>query len=168
MIMSGLHLAMLLCFAGLMAAAAVEDARHLVIPNPVVVGLCALWPLCAATAADASLLAGIEALAVAAIVFLAGAAVFARGLVGGGDVKLIAAASLWAGASGTTALLLLTGLFGGVLALACLTPLGAWIGGRRDGGSAALAAGMARGMPVPYGMAIAAAALVVTFGPQFG
>ena len=32
-------------FAGLMTTAAVVDFRRLVIPNAVVLGLCALWPL---------------------------------------------------------------------------------------------------------------------------
>ncbi|MGH7044809.1 MAG: prepilin peptidase [Stellaceae bacterium] len=168
MIAPGLHFATLIGFAGLMVAAAVEDARRLVIPNAVVLALCALWLLRTATGSDASLPSVAAAVAVAASVFLAGAAVFAGGLIGGGDVKLISAACLWAGASRTAALLLLTGLLGGVLALVCLTPLGTRFGSwRREPNAATMAAGVTRGTPVPYGMAIATAALIVTLGPQF-
>ncbi len=167
---TGLQLAALFGFAGLMAAAAVEDVRRLVIPNPLVVALCALWPLRLATAGDASLTTGLEAMAGAAAVFLAGAMIFARGLIGGGDVKLFSAAALWTGAGRLASLLVVTGLLGGVLAILCLTPLGARVGARRRAAPdpAETIAGVGSGTPIPYGVAIAAAALIVTIGPYLG
>lgn len=166
----GLHPIALFSFAGLMAAAAIEDVRRLVIPNPLVLALCALWPLRVATGAEASLAAGLAAVACAAAVLFAGAVVFARGLIGGGDVKLLSAAALWAGADRVALLLVLTALIGGVVALACLTPLGARVGAWRRGAPnpAEAIAGTGGGRPVPYGVAIAAAALLVTLGPQLG
>ncbi|HEY3910101.1 MAG TPA: prepilin peptidase [Stellaceae bacterium] len=165
----GLHLIALLGFALLMAAAAIEDARRLVIPNPLVLALCALWPLGFATGAEASLAAGAVAVTGAAAMFLAGALVFARGLIGGGDVKLLSASVLWAGAERALPLLVLTGLIGGVLAIACLTPLGARVGAwrRRVPDPGAAVAGTWSGAPVPYGVAIAVAALIVTLEPYF-
>jgi len=165
---AGLHLIPLSGFAVLMAAAAVEDFRRLVIPNPLILALCVLWPLHLATAADATLTAGLTAVGCAAAVFLAGSLMFARGLIGGGDVKLLSAAALWAGIDGVAPLFAVTGLIGGVLALVLLTPLGARIGARRrsaaaDAGAGARAANRA---PVPYGVAIAAAALIVTIPPH--
>ncbi len=166
----GLHLIALFGFVGLMAAAAVEDVRRLVVPNPLVLALCALWPLSFATGAEASLAAGLIAVACAAAIFLAGAVVFARGLIGGGDVKLLSVAALWAGPDRVVLLLLLTALIGGVLAVACLTPLGAWVGAWRGSApnSGEAVAGTGSGAPVPYGVAIAAAALLVTLAPQLG
>jgi prepilin peptidase CpaA len=81
-------------FTGLMAAAAVEDIRRLVIPNAVVAGLCVLWPLHLATAPSFTIVGSLCAAGCAAAVFLVGALLFSRGLIGGGDVKLLAAATL--------------------------------------------------------------------------
>jgi prepilin peptidase CpaA len=165
-----LHLVSLAGFAGLMAMAAFEDFRRLIIPNVVPVGLCLLWPLHLATAPGMGLAAGPAAAGCAAAVFLVGAVLFSRGLIGGGDVKLLAAATLWAGPAGTPTLLVLTGVFGGLVCLFVLTPLGqiataasGQIGLAREGG----AANGKRRAVVPYGMAIAAAALVVTIPPNF-
>ena len=78
----------------MMAAAAVEDIRRLVIPNAVVAGLCVLWPLHLAATASFTIAGGLGAAGCAAAVFLVGALLFSRGLIGGGDVKLLAAATL--------------------------------------------------------------------------
>jgi prepilin peptidase CpaA len=163
-----LHLAALSGFAGLMLTAAIEDLRRLVIPNLVVLALLALWPLRCATGPEASLAAGLAAMLGATAVFFAGAMAFARGLIGGGDVKLFAVATLWAGADGTAPLLALTAVLGGVLACACLSPLGALVGARwRRGRSPEQAPGSGMGTAVPYGAAIATASLIVTIGPYF-
>src|SRR4051794_41205399 len=105
-----------------MAVAAFEDFRRLTIPNLLPVLLCAAWPLYVAAAPT---LGGVlSAVGVALAVFLAGAVLFARGWLGGGDVKLLSAATLWAGASQTLGLLLVTGVLGGVLALIVWSPFG--------------------------------------------
>ena len=164
-----LHLVPLAGFAGLMATAAFEDLRRLVIPNGLILGLCILWPLHLATAPPPTLAAGGGAALCAAAVFVAGAVLFSRGLIGGGDVKLLAAASLWAGPAATPPLLVLTGLFGGLLSLVLLTPMGTLIAAARPTllDPAGAAAPGADRVCVPYGVAIAAAALVVTIPPNF-
>lgn len=89
----------------------------------------AFWP-------DAALQIG-----VAALVFLAFAGAFAIGAMGGGDVKLIGALSLWLPWQGVLALLVIMSLAGGALTLAML------IRKRIARSDAAL--------EIPYGVAIA-------------
>jgi prepilin peptidase CpaA len=163
------HLVPLAGFAGLMATAAFEDFRRLVIPNGLILGLCVLWPLHVATAPMQTLAAAGFAALWATSVFIAGALLFSRGLIGGGDVKLLAAATLWAGPAATLSLLVLTGLLGGLLCLLLLTPAGALIAAvrpilRDPSGDPARDANQ---VFVPYGVAIAAASLIVTIPPNF-
>src|SRR5579864_8597781 len=156
-------------FGVVMAAAAVEDFRRLIIPNMLVIMLVGLWPVYFAAVAP-SLYGALAAIGCAVAVFIGGAILFSRGYLGGGDVKLLSAATLWAGPGGTPELLLLTGVLGGALALFLLLP---------PGGQLAIAARQllgqppappARGlsMPIPYGVAIAGAALLVTLPHHFG
>jgi prepilin peptidase CpaA len=157
-------------FAGLMIAAAIIDFRRLVIPNPIIGGLCVLWLLDLETTARATPAATFAAIACAAGVLLVGTVLFSRGMIGGGDVKLLAVAALWAGADAFPPLLLLTALIGGLLALAFVTPLGMRIAASRhaDWAPAGDHAPGTRRAPVPYGVAIAGAALVVTLAPHLG
>jgi prepilin peptidase CpaA len=147
-------------FTGLMAAAAVEDFRRLVIPNTIVAGLCVLWPLHLAATPSFTLAGSLGAGGCAVAVFLVGALLFSRGLIGGGDVKLLAVATLWAGPASTPALLIATAVIGGLLALfvLCSARLHVAISWAR---SAA-----ANSLPVPYGAAIAAAGVIVTLPPN--
>lgn len=164
------HLLVLGGFAALMAAAAFEDFRRLVIPNRLVLGLCALWLLRPAVMPASQWLAALETAGAAVAIFVAGALLFSRGLVGGGDVKLLSAAALWAGAVEVPALLLVTALFGGLLSLVCLTPAGARLAAARTAlrNPADRNAATTRPIAVPYGVAIAAAALFVTIPPRLG
>jgi prepilin peptidase CpaA len=155
------HLVPLAGFAGIMAAAAVEDLRRLVIPNALVLGLGVLWPLHLATGPAISLAGSAGAALCAAAVFGGGALLFSRGLMGGGDVKLLTAATLWAGPGLTPALLIVTAILGGLLTLVLLSPLAL-----RAVFAPTAAAGAAKQMPVPYGVAIAGAALIVTIPPN--
>ena len=163
------HLVPLAGFAGLMATAAFEDCRRLIIPNGLILGLCILWPAHVATAPALTLAtAGLAALCAVAV-FTAGALLFSRGLIGGGDVKLLSAATLWAGPGATLSLLFLTGLLGGVLCLLLLSPVGALIAAARptSGDPSGDPARGPKRVLVPYGVAIAAAALIVTVPPNF-
>ena len=164
-----LHLIPLAGFTGLMATSAIEDLRRLIIPNVMIVGLCVLWPLYVATAPMLTLAAAGFAALCAAAVFLAGALLFARGLIGGGDVKLLAAATLWAGPAATLPLLVLTGLLGGLLCLFLVTPLGALLAALRPTlrDPSSDPARRADRILVPYGVAISAASLIVTIPPNF-
>jgi prepilin peptidase CpaA len=164
-----LHLIPLAGFAGLMATSAIEDFRRLIIPNGLVLGLCVLWLLHVATAPMLSLSAAGFAALCAAAVFIVGALLFSRGLLGGGDVKLLAVATLWAGPAATLPLLVLTGLLGGLLCLLILTPVGALVAAARSTfrDPPRVAESSANPVVVPYGVAIAAAALIVTIPPNF-
>ncbi len=161
------HLA-LTVFTVVMVAAAFEDFRRLVIPNLLPILLCLLWPVY--FAGEPSLSGALAAVGCALAVFVVGAILFARGYLGGGDVKLLSAATLWAGPAGTPALLMLTGVFGGALALFLLLPFGNQIAAaaRFMLGQPALPPKRGLAIPVPYGIAIAGAALVVVLSPHFG
>jgi len=156
-------------FAVVMAAAAFEDFRRLVIPNLLPILLCAVWPLYL-VATGPSMADALEAIGCALAVFLVGAVLFARGWLGGGDVKLLAAATLWTGPGGTLQLLLLTAVLGGGLALFFLMPLGnqAATAARVLLGRPLESAKSGLAMPVPYGVAIAGAALIVILSPHLG
>jgi prepilin peptidase CpaA len=158
----------LAAFVAVMAAAAFEDFRRLVIPNLLPIALCVLWPVYFAAAP--SLYGAFAAIGCALAVFVVGAVLFARGILGGGDVKLLSAATLWAGPAETPTLLMLTGLLGGALALFLLLPLGGQIAaaGRSLLGQPLDRPERGLAMPVPYGIAIAAAALIVTLPHHFG
>ncbi len=83
----------------------------------------------------------------------AGMVLFIPGLMGGGDIKLMAACALWMGPTVTVAALVLTALVGGVLSLIllgcrALPASGAW-------------PVLRKGAPVPYGLAIALGGIMV-------
>ncbi len=155
-------------FTGVMTAAAFEDFRRLVIPNLLPIALCVLWPVYFAAAP--TLYGGLAAIGCAAAVFFAGAILFARGWLGGGDVKLLSAATLWVGPAGTPSLLILTSVLGGALALFLLLPVGGQMAAaaRTMLGQPAIPTECGLAMPVPYGVAIAAAALILILSPYFG
>ena len=160
---------LLTVFAVLMAAAAFEDFRRLTIPNLVPAALCLLWPA-HVVAGHPTLYGALGALGCALAVFAVGAVLFARGWLGGGDVKLLAAATLWAGPAATPALLVYTGVLGGVMALCLLMPFAAELAATARLMLGRVAAGPENGpaVPVPYGIAIAGAALIVVLSPLFG
>jgi len=155
-------------FAVVMAAAAFEDFRRLVIPNQLTILLSVLWPIYFAF--SPSLYGALGAIGCAVAVFLVGAVLFARGWLGGGDVKLLAAATLWAGPADTPALLMLTAVLGGGLALFLLMPFGSQmsLAARAMLGQPAIPAESGLAAPVPYGVAIAGAALIVVLSPHIG
>jgi prepilin peptidase CpaA len=155
-------------FAATMAVAAFEDFRRLVIPNLLPLLLCAAWPVYFAVAPSWS--GALAAIGGALAVFLGGAILFARGYLGGGDVKLLSAAALWAGPAGLANLLLLSAVLGGGLALFLLIPMGGQlaVSARLMLGQPPLPAARGLATPVPYGVAIAGAALIVVLSPSFG
>jgi prepilin peptidase CpaA len=158
----------ILLFTAVMAVAAFEDFRRFVIPNLLPIVLCALWPVYFAFAP--SFYGAATSIGCALAVFLVGAVLFARGWLGGGDVKLLTAATLWAGPAGTPALLMLTGVLGGALALFLLMPFGSQItmAIRALLGQPPVSTERGMATPVPYGIAIAGAALIVVLSPHFG
>ena len=145
-------------FAGLVFKAGILDVLTMQISNVLVLGLILAFavfaPLAGLTAFEIAT-AGAMALAV----LLVGMGLFALGWLGGGDVKLIAAAALWLGAGHVLTFLTYTALAGGVLAVLVLLF-------RRSELPAALqrrAWAVRLHAPetgLPYGVAIAAGALL--------
>jgi len=163
-----LQYAALVGFAALMVIAAFEDLRRLVIPNVLPASLCVLWPFYIAP--TASLIGAVGAVGCAALVFAIGALCFSRGFLGGGDVKLLTAASLWAGPGLTPSLLVVTSVLGGALALFLLVPPCAHLialARVKLGPAGELEPRERPTTPVPYGIAIAAASMLVIFIPHF-
>ncbi len=106
-----------------------------------------------------------ERLGAGAVMLIVGFALFAAGVFGGGDAKLIAASALWFGWSGLFRYVVLVALIGGLLALIILglrrfarNPAGSgpeWLNKLRSGDHG-----------IPYGVAIAAASWLM-FCPLF-
>jgi prepilin peptidase CpaA len=149
----------LMLFPAMMAFAASSDLLSMRISNRVsltlVGGFFVLALLGGMSTAD--ILLHVSA---ASVVLVMAFACFAYGWIGGGDAKLAAATALWMGFDHLLPYLVYASLLGGALTLALLqfrmAPLPCWLASRswaqrlhdRDGG-------------VPYGIALAAAALVV-------
>jgi prepilin peptidase CpaA len=107
-----------LCFAGyltMLGLAALKDIGERRIPNRLTGALAALYPLYVLVSPTP--VAWLAALGLAALVFVVGLGLFARALIGGGDVKLLAALSLWAGPEHFISFMLVTALAGGALSL---------------------------------------------------
>ncbi len=151
---SFLHDGSLVIAALIMLAAALSDFKKLKISNKLCLALVAMFPFYALTA-DGDV-AWLQHLAVAGVVFSVGFALYTLGMLGGGDVKMLAAAALWAGPKLIATLLIYTTLAGGVLALAFAGAalLRALLNARRNT-QESLQEMPWHKAPVPYGMAIA-------------
>jgi prepilin peptidase CpaA len=146
-------------FPAMMAFAASSDLFTMTISNRVslmlVGGFFALAAIAGVNAAEM-----VSHLSAGCVVLVAGFGLFARGVIGGGDAKLAAAAALWLGFDHLLPYLLLASLLGGALSIGLIwfrmAPLPEWLARQtwverlhsKDGG-------------VPYGIALAAAALAV-------
>lgn len=143
----------------LIILAAVYDMFTMTIPNAISLALLALFVVLAPLVAP-DWITPLMHLGAGTLVLAVGLALFAMGWVGGGDVKLAAATVLWVGFSGVLEYLFLAALAGGALTLAILvlrrTPLPAfalswsWLDRLHDSRNG-----------VPYGIALAAAAIAV-------
>lgn len=167
-LLTDLALALALC---LLAVAALSDVAFRRIPNGIAAALALLGGVRHGVAGLAVL--GTAA-AAAAAVGVAAAVLWHRGLLGGGDVKLIAAAALLVPTDAVPTLLLAVPLAGGVLALVhlALRPVAGGFGARVIRGASVPcrllrheARRIARGAPLPYGVAIAAGAAFVIVSP---
>jgi prepilin peptidase CpaA len=151
---------LILCFLGLLAWAACNDVVEFQIPDSVSLGLVALYPIYVFVARDP--VHWIWGLAVAAATFALGLGLFAGGLFGGGDIKMVSAASLWAGPKLVLAMFFVISVTGGALALLFLGIH--WMQRHREtvGVDASLTAtAYAARTRLPYGVAIAAGAGLV-------
>jgi prepilin peptidase CpaA len=146
-------------FAALVLTGGVRDLVSYIIPNWISVAIVALFPLAALAAGLPLPVVGMHA-AVGAGALAAGMIMFSLRWIGGGDAKLFAAAALWIGLGGALEFVLWTSLLGGALAMALMSmrsplvrPLvldrAGWLDRLAEPGGSA-----------PYGVAIAAGALV--------
>jgi prepilin peptidase CpaA len=166
-----------LCYAGfliMLGLAAFKDVCERRIPNRLTGALAALYPIYVLVSPTP--VAWPAAVGLAFVVFVIGLGLFARELIGGGDVKLLAVLSLWAGPDQFVWFLLVTTLAGGVLSLFSLwyRRWGGWIEAHLaalgltppSGHAAASAAAPAAGSTpstatLPYGVAIAAGGIAI-------
>lgn len=146
--------------SALMALVIVLDAWKYIIPNWLVGLVVLLWPVMlymSGWATDWKM-----GLAAGAGMFAVGFALFSLKLMGGGDVKLLAALSLWTGVAALADFLLFTALLGGALTVLLLAvrPLMARVSPAKAM-AGTLPRLLTKGAPVPYGLAIAVAFLVL-------
>jgi prepilin peptidase CpaA len=149
-----------LCYAVL------TDVTKLTIPNLVPLVLVGAFALFAALNLDASSV--VRHLSIAGVVLGLGVGFFVAGWIGGGDVKLMTAVTLWMGMQGTPQFVLIMALIGAALAaglftvnhysdqLHALAPRSRLIGHVLE---------LARSGRCPYGVAIGIAGLVPNTGP---
>jgi prepilin peptidase CpaA len=157
-LVSVLEYPLLFVFPFGMAFAAASDLLTMRIPNRLSVGLCAAF-LLLAPVAGLSWQEILSHLGVGAAMLLVGIALFSVGWIGGGDAKLLAAASLWLGYEPMLLFVGYVTLFGGALALAILAYRSVPAGALPLPGWAVRL--HAKGEAMPYGVAIAAGALAV-------
>lgn len=166
---------LVLIYAGLLLSAAYTDLRFFKIPNRIVLSILILYPAYVASSPEP--VAWASSLMAAGVLFLAGLLLFRFGAMGGGDVKLLVAVSLWSGLENYLTLMIVTACVGVLLiplsafmtslkfarADAAETGGASVLTGARTFGSAL--AGMRfvhlRGHWIPYGVAIAAAGIYI-------
>jgi prepilin peptidase CpaA len=102
-------------FGALLVAASCFDVLRLRIPNVIPLGLVVLFAL--HLLVEPGVHAPLDHLLALAVTLLILFPVFALGMLGGGDVKLLAAVALWLGMQKLAALLILVGIAGGIFAL---------------------------------------------------
>lgn len=153
------ELCVLLIFPFALIFAGITDAMSFTIPNRIsfalFIGFMVLVPFSGLTLAEIG-----SHVMVGFFMLVVGFILFARGYFGGGDAKIIAAASLWLGPEYTGMFILIAAFFGGVLSVIVLkiyqTPFPSWLANQKwlinyQTGTAA----------VPYGIAIGLAGLSV-------
>ncbi|MEJ1994016.1 MAG: prepilin peptidase [Limibacillus sp.] len=102
-------------FAGLCLAAAITDIQRRKIPNGITLVIALLFGIY--FLANLGEVDWVGPLVVGGAILAVGFLIFAMNWLGAGDVKMLAAAGLWAGFAHVTELLLVTGLAGGILGL---------------------------------------------------
>jgi prepilin peptidase CpaA len=127
----------------LFVVAAYGDVKTLQIPNALVLAIAVLGALRLIVIADPTVT--LYTVSASVVVFIVAFLLFWRGLVGGGDAKLITAATLLIGYHDLFHFLLVMSLCGGLVSLVVLVT-------RRSGQLA-----------VPYGVAIAGGAIATLF-----
>jgi prepilin peptidase CpaA len=169
--------ALSLLVAALLVLGALSDVRTSRIPNRLTLAGLVLAPLAALFAGGPAALG--FALAAAGVALVIGFTGFAVGAIGGGDAKFLMVGAALVGLPQLLPYLLAAGTLGGLLAVSMVLARGmgleltvrtldlgkAMLTFGRKGHRNKLAAGESDPMAVPYGVAIAAGALIVQFTP---
>ncbi|MCJ2118065.1 prepilin peptidase [Methylobacterium sp. J-001] len=150
---------LLVLFPFLMAYAAASDLLTMLIPNRISLALVVGFTLLAVTGPMSWSEIGFH-LGAGAVVLAVTFTLFAFGVIGGGDAKLAAATALWLGFDGLGDYLLVASIFGGALTLAILAARSYPLPQRVARLPFALHLHDAK-TGIPYGIALAAAALLV-------
>ena len=145
----------------LAVVAAAGDIRRFRIPNALPAAVAALFVVRVAVLGLWQ--EGLWSLLVAAIVLVVGFGLFAMRWLGGGDVKLITAISLWAGPDQIFRFVYTIALTGGVMALGLLVSLTLGVVSAKVRGKEGQRRPL-RGRRLPYGVAIAVGALYLSLG----
>ena len=161
-----IHQLVIAVFAAVLVAAAVSDFRFFRIPNSLVLSILVLYP--AHVIASPKAVPWIYALVFAFVILAIGAGFFAAKMMGGGDVKLIAAVSLWAAPQHLVSFFLITLLVAMLIACAMAVRMAAADARSAQGFSIMAAVSSIRHVPilkmtVPYGVGVSAAGLHVAW-----
>jgi len=159
---SAVHALLLGLYVVPVALAMGWDAVAYRIPNWTVGVLVAGFPLAGLLLPEG--LPWLEHLGAAALVFAVGIGLFAFRLAGGGDIKLLTAVGLWVGWQHLLDLMVLMGILGGIVVLLLLLarrflPLA--LSMHPTAATLVLPRVFRDGEPVPYGLAIGLAALML-------
>ena len=146
-------------FVLLCAWAALKDVTSYTIPNWIPLAMTAAFPFAAMAAGLSWEAIGLSA-AAGAVALVAGMALFALRVLGGGDAKLLAAVMLWLGSPAGVQGLAVMALAGGALAVGLLMLRGPMLRPYLLTGPAWLGRLTTPGEGVPYGLAIVTGALV--------
>jgi prepilin peptidase CpaA len=154
----------------LLLVASWTDLKAYRIPNGIPAAILALYPVHILIAWTPAVDVAWHAAAFAAVL-VAGIALFASGVMGGGDAKLIAAVSVWIGwGVPLLHLIVLTMFLGAALSVVLLlcrrAPVAALANARLRDRGWALAVLDPETKAVPYAVAIAAAFLALQFAPR--
>ncbi len=135
--------------------AAWSDVKYRRLPNVLVLVVAGLGLSC--TAIGASLNAAASGLLHGLVALLVGLALYARGMVGGGDIKYYSASAMWFPLGQGFRLL-------GMVSLAGLALLAGWLVWRRLTGQPIAFKAREDGDKLPFGVAIAIGAVCVAIG----
>jgi prepilin peptidase CpaA len=157
--------------ASLLMLAAISDLRALHIPNWISVALVGAFAASALAAPDP--MAALVPLGPALLVFAGAAGIFALGLFGGGDAKLLPAAVLWVVPAQVPLLLCLVAILGGIIAVLLVLVRPMIVGAATFAGQAHFLEGipvLSNKRAVPYGVAISGATILMMIlsGSLFG
>lgn len=142
------------------------DITQYIIPNWLIGLVLALYPVYVLLApVPINWTAG---LMIAGVVLAVGLVIFYFKLMGGGDIKLLVVCALWAGDVASIKLIFFTALLGGIMALLLL--LGRPVAGyykARIAPERLMPKILLPGEPLPYGVAIAIAMLILIWTGEF-